>query len=101
MIHVAIEAAVEAGKFLKYNIGKVKNIERKKGEETNLVTEIDKQSEALIIQKIKQHFPAHDILAEESGSHDMPSEFRWVIDPLDGKLVSENWEKMKVVSIQK
>ncbi len=84
MIHVAIEAAVEAGKFLKYNIGKVKNIERKKGEETNLVTEIDKQSEALIIQKIKQHFPAHDILAEESGSHDMPSEFRWVIDPLDG-----------------
>lgn len=84
MLNVAIEAALEAGKFLKYNVGKVKNIERKKGEETNLVTEIDKQSEKLIIKKIRQHFPSHDILGEESGAHDAKSEYRWIIDPLDG-----------------
>ncbi len=84
MIKVAMDAALEAGKFLKYSVGKVKSIERKMGQATNLVTEIDKQSEALIIKKIKQHFPAHDILAEESGSHNIKSEFRWVIDPLDG-----------------
>lgn len=84
MLKVATETAVEAGKFLKYNIGKIKNIERKKGEETNLVTEIDKQSEELIIKKIHQHFPSHDILGEESGAHDTNSDYRWIIDPLDG-----------------
>jgi len=84
MLKIATEAALEAGKFLKYNVGKVKHIERKQGQQTNLVTEIDKQAEALIIKKIKQHFPTHDILAEESGSHNVQSECRWVIDPLDG-----------------
>jgi myo-inositol-1(or 4)-monophosphatase len=84
MLNIAVEAALEAGRFLKHNVGKVKNIERKHGEETNLVTEIDRQSEALIISKIKSHFPAHDILAEESGSQNVESEFRWIIDPLDG-----------------
>jgi myo-inositol-1(or 4)-monophosphatase len=84
MLNVAREAALEAGKFLKYNLGKVKHIERKLGQETNLVTEIDKQSEALIIKKIKQHYPSHDILAEESGDHKTHSEYRWIIDPLDG-----------------
>lgn len=84
MINVAMEAAREAGKFLKYSVGKIKSIEHKMGQATNLVTEIDKQSEAMIIKKIKQHFPSHDILAEESGSHNQKSEYRWVIDPLDG-----------------
>ena len=84
MLTVAREAALEAGKFLKYNVGKVRHIERKLGQETNLVTEIDKQAEALIIKKIKQHYPSHDILAEESGKHNVQSEYRWIIDPLDG-----------------
>ena len=84
MLSVAREAALEAGKFLKYNLGKVRHIERKFGQETNLVTEIDKGAEALIIKKIKQHYPSHDILAEESGSHKLQSEYRWIIDPLDG-----------------
>jgi myo-inositol-1(or 4)-monophosphatase len=84
MLKTAIEAALEAGKYLKYNVGKIKNIERKLGQETNLVTEIDKQSEALIIKKIRQHYPSHDILGEETGAHDLKSEYRWIIDPLDG-----------------
>ena len=84
MLTVAIEAAIEAGKFLKYNVGKVKEIERKKGEETNLVTEIDKRSESMIIDIIHKHYPTHAILGEESGSHDRQSDTRWIIDPLDG-----------------
>ena len=84
MLNVAREAALEAGKFLKYNLGKVKHIERKQGQEINLVTEIDKQAEALIIKKIKQHYPSHNILAEESGEQNIQSEYKWVIDPLDG-----------------
>jgi myo-inositol-1(or 4)-monophosphatase len=84
MLKVAIETALEAGKFLKMNVGKIRRIERKDGQETNLVTEIDKKSEQLIINKIKQHFPQHDFLCEESGAAEVKSEYRWIIDPLDG-----------------
>ena len=65
MINIGIEAAREAGKFLKYSVGKVKSIEIKQGEERNLVSEIDKASEEKIISMIKRHYPAHAILAEE------------------------------------
>ena len=82
-LNVAIEAAREAGKFLKLNLGKVKSIETKK-EEINLVTEIDRESESRIIQIIRRNFPHHDILAEESGGKSGGSDYRWIIDPLDG-----------------
>jgi len=84
MLHVAIEAALEAGKFLKMNVGKIRHLEHKGGQPTNLVTEIDKKSEQLIVSKIKQQFPHHDFLCEESGATEMNSEYRWIIDPLDG-----------------
>lgn len=84
MLQIAIEAALEAGKYLKENIGKIRRIERKAGQETNLVTEIDKKAEATIIGSIKKEFPSHDFLGEESGSAEIKSEYRWIIDPLDG-----------------
>jgi myo-inositol-1(or 4)-monophosphatase len=86
MIQLAIEAALEAGKFLKESVGKVLEVERKFGQETNLVTQIDKNAEEIIINKIRRKYPDHDFLAEESGSHNKQSEYRWVIDPLDGTL---------------
>lgn len=86
MIQLAIEAALEAGKFLKEGVGKLLEVERKFGQETNLVTQIDKQTEEIIINKIRAKYPDHDFLAEESGSHNKQSEYRWVIDPLDGTL---------------
>jgi myo-inositol-1(or 4)-monophosphatase len=84
MLQLAVDTALEAGRFLKMNIGKYKQLERKHGEESNLVTEIDKKAEHLIIEKIKQRYPQHSILGEESGIHTSGSEFKWVIDPLDG-----------------
>lgn len=84
MLHVAIEAAREAGKYLKYSVGKVRSVETKKGEERNLVSEIDKTSEQKIIGIIKRHYPHHAILAEESGGSEASAEYKWVIDPLDG-----------------
>ncbi len=84
MLTTAIEAAKEAGKFLKYNVGRVRNVEIKQGEERNLVSEIDKGSEEKIISIIKRKYPSHAILAEESGASDSTSDYKWVIDPLDG-----------------
>jgi myo-inositol-1(or 4)-monophosphatase len=86
MLTTAIEAAKEAGKFLKYSVGRVRNIQVKQGEERNLVSEIDKSSEAKIIAIIKRKYPSHAILAEESGASpdSSGSDYKWVIDPLDG-----------------
>src|SRR5207244_8873863 len=56
----------------------------------DLVTEADLASEKLIIERIRSHYPRHAILAEESGASDGvvtisgKSEWKWIIDPLDG-----------------
>ncbi|MCX7983895.1 MAG: inositol monophosphatase [Bacteroidetes bacterium] len=84
MVELAIDAAQEAGAYLRDNIGNIQHIERKGGEATNLVTEIDKQSEQIILRKIRQHYPDHDFLGEESGAHKISSPYRWIVDPLDG-----------------
>src|SRR6185369_12508613 len=49
----------------------------------NLVTIADKESEALVIRRIRERYPDHAILAEESGASS-GSESKWIIDPLDG-----------------
>ena len=51
---------------------------------TDLVTNIDREVESLIIEKINRHFPDHTILAEESGLNQKTPDYLWVIDPLDG-----------------
>jgi myo-inositol-1(or 4)-monophosphatase len=52
---------------------------------TDLVTRADKESEATIKKILRERYPTHEILAEESGLDSLScSEFRWVIDPLDG-----------------
>lgn len=82
---VAIDVAREAGRILGEHYGRAKQV-RFKGE-VDLVTEIDEQSETLIVERIRQHFPEHNILSEESGRTRSPetgSPYRWIIDPLDG-----------------
>lgn len=50
---------------------------------TNLVTNIDIESESYIVQKLKEHFPDHDIVAEEGSIKKAESSFVWYVDPLD------------------
>jgi myo-inositol-1(or 4)-monophosphatase len=52
--------------------------------EADLVTEADRNSEALIRKRIKTLWPSHDVLGEEEGLVDTGSEYRWYVDPLDG-----------------
>ena len=78
----AIEIAREAGKFLKDKLYNVHTIHYKG--DINMVTEVDKISEEMITSKIKTLFPDHDILAEEFTDINSGSDFRWIIDPLDG-----------------
>ena len=78
----AIEIAREAGIFLKNKLNSLHTIDYKG--EINLVTEVDKISEEMITSKINALFPDHDILAEEFTDINSGSDFRWIIDPLDG-----------------
>jgi len=98
MIDKIIQISKEAGEIIREGFGKNFSIEYKTNA-SNLVTEIDKKSEALIINFIKKEFPTHSILAEESGSHEKDSEYLWVIDPLDGTTNFAHGFPMFAVSI--
>ena len=52
--------------------------------DSDVVTIADKESEAAILNYIREHFPDHGIISEESGRDHEDREWRWVIDPLDG-----------------
>jgi myo-inositol-1(or 4)-monophosphatase len=81
-IETAMEIAREAGDLLLHYLEKRPAFEIK-GEQ-DLVTEADRASEALILERLHNAFPAHSVVAEESGMRDRQSEFCWYVDPLDG-----------------
>jgi myo-inositol-1(or 4)-monophosphatase len=81
-LDAAAEIARESGGLL------VTYFERKvafeyKGEH-DLVTVADRASEALVVERLRSHFPSHSIVAEEGGGYETGGEFRWYVDPLDG-----------------
>ncbi|PIR26740.1 MAG: inositol monophosphatase [Deltaproteobacteria bacterium CG_4_10_14_0_2_um_filter_43_8] len=80
----AVELAKQAGKIQLDSLKKDHHIEYKGA--INLVTEVDKKCEALIVGTLAKHFPHHDILAEEGSGKRKQSEYRWIIDPLDGTI---------------
>ncbi len=83
-LKIAVEAAKEAGKIqLKHrnNIGKTYY----KGD-INLVTEVDLLCEKKILEIIKNNYPEHSILAEEKGEALTGSDYKWIIDPIDGTI---------------
>ncbi len=52
--------------------------------DVDLVTEADRASEKLIVERIRTHFPSHDIVGEEGTRTNIGGEFKWYVDPLDG-----------------
>lgn len=65
------------------NYNKIKKVDNKKGH-ANLVTNVDKETEGIIVKAIKKSYPDHTIIAEESGLHSKDSKYEWIIDPIDG-----------------
>jgi myo-inositol-1(or 4)-monophosphatase len=80
-VETAASIAREAGGVLMGHLHKVAY--ETKGEQ-DLVTEADRASERLIVERLRSHFPSHGIVAEEGGGHTSPSSYRWFVDPLDG-----------------
>lgn len=91
---IVIETAVAAGKLLlegqkEQSDGQTNDMGVKtKDTAIDIVTKYDQLSEALILERLKPHFPDHHIVAEESGDStsdpDDESPYTWHIDPLDG-----------------
>ena len=77
-----------AGKIQMDYLGKIKSINFKDVRGKNdIVTEVDTRCEDLIVSEINNHFSDHDILAEEKGLYfDNNSDYKWLIDPLDGTM---------------
>lgn len=65
----------------------------------NLVTEVDHKSEEAIINIIKEDYPDHFILSEEAGEVVQESDYKWIIDPIDGTVNYANGIPICCVSI--
>ena len=75
------DMAREAGALLLSYFGKVA-IEYKG--DVDLVTAADRHAEEMIVSRIRQQWPGHDLVGEEGSRQETGSDFRWYIDPLDG-----------------
>ena len=80
-LDISIDIAREAGALLMDYFGKVSY--ELKGD-ADLVTEADRASERLVVERLRAHFPDHSIVAEEGGGHESSSEYCWYVDPVDG-----------------
>lgn len=65
----------------------------------NLVTEADHAAELAIFNVIREAYPDHHILSEESGEFATASEYKWIIDPIDGTVNFANAIPLCCVSI--
>lgn len=74
--------ARDAGTVLMRHYGKTHVQSRK--ERRDIVTDVDVESERVIVSAIRKKYPHHSILSEEVGMVGKNEEHRWIVDPLDG-----------------
>lgn len=75
---------IKAGEMLEKEFAKYQRNKDKYKAHDEIVTDLDKKSENLILQELKKNFPTYGILSEESGLDKKDSPYFWIVDPLDG-----------------
>ena len=83
MLTTAVKAARRAGQVISRASLDLDQLKVSAKQQSDYVTEVDKLAESAIIELLREAYPDHAILAEESGSSG-ESEYQWIIDPLDG-----------------
>jgi myo-inositol-1(or 4)-monophosphatase len=83
MVNIAVKAARRAGRIINQAAGNLDVLTVRHKSLNDLVSEVDRASEEVIIETLQTAYPDHAILAEESGATGQ-SDHVWVIDPLDG-----------------
>lgn len=80
----AIDIARNAGRIIRPYFRSDRLDIHAKLNQADIVTAADKASEAYIVKSIRHLYPSHSILSEEMGAEDHETDYRWIIDPLDG-----------------
>lgn len=82
----AVDWAMDAGRIQREKFRSNSLQMETKSSVYDVVTEVDKACEALLLERIASRYPDHNVLAEESGEHlnKAESDWEWVVDPLDG-----------------
>jgi len=100
MLNTAIKAAHAAGDIIARSADRIEQLQIENKDKHDFVTEVDRTAEETIIGILRQAYPSHSFLGEESGLH-KPNDaaiektrklnpgveavdYEWVIDPLDG-----------------
>jgi len=83
MLNTAVKAARRAGNIIIRATRNLDIVAVKEKAANDFVTEVDRAAEESIIRMLREAYPDHAILAEESGASGK-SEYEWIIDPLDG-----------------
>ena len=84
-LNVAFKAARKAGDMMLRASNNLSTIRIDNKAFNDFVSEVDRQSEAIIIETLQEAYPHHRILSEEAGVlGNERAEFEWIIDPLDG-----------------
>jgi myo-inositol-1(or 4)-monophosphatase len=84
VLNIAVKAARRAGSVINRSSFDLDKLTIEQKAQNDFVSEVDRAAEQAIIQVLKEAYPQHSILAEESGLIDNKSEYQWIIDPLDG-----------------
>jgi len=82
LLDFALDAAWRAGRITLRYFQTGVAVERKG--DNSPVTLADRESEQYLRDAIQRHFPDHGIVGEEFGEQPSRTEFRWIIDPIDG-----------------
>ena len=83
MLNTAVKAARRAGNIISRATRNLDVVAVREKAANDFVSEVDREAERVIISTLHEAYPGHAILAEESGASGA-SDYRWIIDPLDG-----------------
>jgi myo-inositol-1(or 4)-monophosphatase len=84
MLNTAVKAARKAGSIITRASYDVDKLTVRSKQKNDFVSEVDHAAEDAIISVLRDAYPDHGFLGEESGYKDRDAEYLWVIDPLDG-----------------
>jgi len=86
MANIALRAARQASQNMLRAMDRLDGLKVEEKGRNDLVSEIDRDAEATIIEALHKAFPDHGIRGEEHGDAYPEGEYNWIIDPLDGTL---------------
>lgn len=85
ILNTAFKAARRAGQMMIRASGNLEVVKIDSKAFNDFVSNVDRESEMILVDALKEAYPHHKITCEESGSHGKSdAEYEWIIDPLDG-----------------